>query len=31
VMEQIITSMKCIMGQDGTSLGKSFSGSISLA
>ncbi|KAL0601923.1 Serine palmitoyltransferase 2 [Plecturocebus cupreus] len=25
VVEQIITSMKCIMGQDGTSIGKSFS------
>lgn len=24
VVEQIITSMKCIMGQDGTTLGKSF-------
>lgn len=26
VVEQIITSMKCIMGQDGTTLGKSFLG-----
>jgi 7-keto-8-aminopelargonate synthetase-like enzyme len=24
VVEQVITSMKCIMGQDGTSLGESF-------